>query len=491
MKLFEILRDIPFSGAGGEDDPEIAGITCDSRRVGPGWVFVCIRGVETDGHRFAAQAEKAGAAAIVAEESVGCPACTGRAVRVLVPSCRKAWAQMCANWFGRPAERLRLIGITGTNGKTSATYMLKAVLEACGQKVGLIGTIQNMIGDRVLPSAHTTPDPYDLHSMFALMAAEGCSYAVMEVSSHALDQDRVSGCTFDAAVFTNLTQDHLDYHGTMENYLGAKKRLFQMCRHAVVNADDPWAAKLTEGLTCPVVTYSASRDDADYTAKNIRPRPDGVDFELVGTAQIGRVRLSIPGMFSVYNALAAASCGLTIGLPFDQLVEALCNAKGVKGRAEIVPTGRDFTVVIDYAHTPDGLEKICRTMKECSRGRLVTLFGCGGDRDKGKRPKMAAAAAALSDFLVITSDNPRTEEPAAIINDILAGLPEGEGKTVPYVVIPNRMEAIHWAIRNAQPGDTLLLAGKGHETYQILKDKVIHFDEREVVADALKETAIR
>ncbi|HIW74668.1 MAG TPA: UDP-N-acetylmuramoyl-L-alanyl-D-glutamate--2,6-diaminopimelate ligase [Firmicutes bacterium] len=493
MKLCEILRDVPLSPEGDAlaaeyGEREIAGITCDSRRVGPGWVFVCIRGVETDGHRYADQAEKAGAAAIVAEEPAGR---AGRAARLLAPSTRKAWAQMCANWFGRPAERLRLIGITGTNGKTSVTYMLKAVLEGCGQKVGLIGTIQNMIGDRVLPSAHTTPDPYDLHSMFALMVAEGCSYAVMEVSSHALDQERVSGCTFETAVFTNLTQDHLDYHKTMENYLAAKKKLFRMCRRAVVNADDPWTEKLVEGLDCPAVTYSARRNEADYIAKNIRPRPDGVDFELVGGTQIGRVRLSVPGMFSVYNALAAAACGLTIGLPFDGLVEALCRARGVKGRAEIVPTGRDFTVVIDYAHTPDGLEKICKTMKECCRGRLVTLFGCGGDRDKGKRPKMAAAAAALSDLLVVTSDNPRSEDPEAIIADILTGLPKEGERPVPYVVIPNRVEAIHWAVRSAQPGDTLLLAGKGHETYQILKEEVIHLDEREVVADALRETAAR
>ena len=293
MKLSQIFSGVPVTLGEEAGNREIAGITCDSRRAGPGWAFVCIRGTGADGHRYAAQAEKAGAAVIIAEEAVGCPGCTGTAALVLVPSTRSVWAQMCANWFGRPGDRLHLIGITGTNGKTSTTYMLKTVLEACGQKVGLIGTIQNMIGERVLPSAHTTPDPYDLQSMLALMAAEGCTYAVMEVSSHALDQERVGGCTFDAAVFTNLTQDHLDYHGTMENYLAAKKKLFSLCRYAVVNADDPWAEKLTEGLTCPVVTYSAHLDQATYTAKNIRPRPDGVDFELVGTAQIGRIRLEM------------------------------------------------------------------------------------------------------------------------------------------------------------------------------------------------------
>lgn len=478
MKLSKLMEGIRFNELPDEDF-EIEGITCDSRRAAPGWAFVCIRGTSADGHRFAAQAEADGAFVIIAEENTGCKN------QLLVPSTRTAWAQMCSNWFGRPAEKLHLVGITGTNGKTSTTFMLKSILETCGYKVGLIGTIQNMIGDRVLPSGHTTPDPYDLQSMFALMHAEGCTYAVMEVSSHALDQGRVGGCTFDAAVFTNLTQDHLDYHKTMENYLAAKKKLFTMCRKAVVNQDDPWTKKLVEGLKCPVITYSAYQDSADYTAKNIRPRPDGVDFELVGTGAIGRVRLPIPGMFSVYNAMAAAACALALDLPFPQLVDALCYAKGVKGRAEIVPTGRDFTVVIDYAHTPDGLEKICKTMKECSKGRLVTLFGCGGDRDKTKRPLMGAAAASLSDFLIITSDNPRTEEPGAIIRDILKGIPEN---ATPYTVIENRIQAIHWAIANAQPGDMLLLAGKGHETYQILKEGRIHLDEREVVADALRES---
>lgn len=480
MKLSQLMDSITAVPA--ENDREITGITCDSRRVGEGWVFVCIRGTAADGHRFAPQAEEAGAALIVAEEDLGCRH------QLLVPDTRLVWAEMCANWFGRPAERLHLIGVTGTNGKTSTTYMLKALLEACGHRAGLVGTIQNLIGNRVLPSANTTPDPYDLQSMLALMAAEGCSYAVMEVSSHALAQDRVGGCTFDAAVFTNLTQDHLDYHGTMENYLAAKKKLFTMCRLGVVNIDDAWAGRLMEGPDCPWITYSAYNDSANYTARNIRPRPDGVDFELVGIGKIGRVRLGIPGLFSVYNALAAASCALALGLPFEQVVAALGEVKGIRGRAEILPTGRDFTVVIDYAHTPDGLEKICKTMKECCHGRLVTLFGCGGDRDRTKRPKMGAAAAALSDFLVITSDNPRTENPEAIIEEILTGIPK---ESVPYVVIPNRVEAIHWAIAHAQPGDTVLLAGKGHETYQILKEGRIHLDEREVVADALAETPAR
>ena len=476
MKLHELLQNTGMTAEAMDTDREITAITCDSRRVEPGCLFVCIDGTAVDGHRFAAAAEADGAAAVVVQRDMGLR------TQLLTDNSRRAWAEICANWFGRPSERLHLIGVTGTNGKTTTTTLIKSMLEHAGHKVGLIGTIQNMVGDRVLPARHTTPDSYDLQSMLALMVVEGCDYCVMEISSHALDQQRVAGCFCDIGIFTNLTQDHLDYHKTMENYLAAKKRLFSMCRTGIVNLDDAAAPEMMREVPCELVTYSATSDRADYVARNIRHRADGVDFELVGIGQIGRVRMRIPGQFSVYNALAAATACLTAGMDFQTVVEALSAAEGVKGRAEVVPTGRDFTVVIDYAHTPDGIENICRTLKECCKGRLVTLFGCGGDRDKTKRPKMGAIAAALSDYLVITSDNPRSEAPEAIIRDILAGL---EGTKTPYTVIENRVEAIRWAIAHAQPGDTLLLAGKGHETYQILADGVIHLDEREVVAEAL------
>ena len=485
MKLCELMRGTGVLPGPLPELEELKGLSCDSRRVEPGFAFVCIRGTAVDGHAYVRQAVENGAAVIVAEHPVELGDADG-VPQVLVASGRRAWARMCANWFGNPAKRLRMIGVTGTNGKTTTTSLLKSILEANGEKVGLIGTIQNMIGERVLASGHTTPDPYDLQSMLSLMVAEGCGYAVMEVSSHALDQDRVEGCTFDAGIFTNLTQDHLDYHGTMENYLAAKKRLFSLCKTAILNQDDAWYGPMREGLECKTVTFSAGNDAADYTARNIRQRPDGVDFELVGTGVIGRVRLAVPGRFSVYNALGAAACALTLGLPFQPVVDALGKAAGVKGRCEVVPTGRDFTVVIDYAHTPDGLEKICGALRECKTGRLVTVFGCGGDRDKTKRPKMGKAAAALSDFLVVTSDNPRSEDPQAIIDDILAGL--ADSKT-PYTVVANRVEAIRWAIHNAKSGDTILLAGKGHETYQVLRDGIVHLDEREVVAEALAQMA--
>ncbi len=476
MKLYELLKGTGIANPYIEEDTEISSITCDSRRVEPGCLFVCIAGTAMDGHQFAPQAEQDGAAAVVVQRDMGLR------TQLMADNTRMAWAQVCANWFGHPASRLKMVGVTGTNGKTTTTTLIKSMLEHQGYKVGLIGTIHNLIGDRRLPARHTTPDPYDLQSLLALMVVEGCDYCVMEVSSHALDQRRVAGCEYEVGVFTNLTQDHLDYHGTMENYMLAKKELFSLSRAAIVNMDDSWAPAMSAELPCPLTTYSAHSDSADYVARNIRYRADGVDFELVGVGQIGRVNMQIPGEFSVYNGLCAATVCLQLGLPFDKVVEALSAASGVKGRAEVVPTGRDFTVVIDYAHTPDGLDNICRTLKQCCTGRLVTLFGCGGDRDKTKRPLMGAVAAELSDYLVVTSDNPRSEDPAAIIEDILVGVRD---KDTPYTVVENRVEAIHWVIDNARSGDTILLAGKGHETYQILKEETIHLDEREVVAEAL------
>ncbi len=478
MKLNELLKGTGIDIGFIKEDTEIVSITCDSRRVEPGCLFVCIVGTAVDGHIYAEAAQATGAAVVVVQRDMGLH------TQLLAENTRMVWAQICANWFGHPASRLKMIGVTGTNGKTTTTTLIKSMLEYAGHKVGLIGTIHNLIGDRVLPARHTTPDPYDLQSLLALMVVEGCDYCVMEVSSHALHQRRVAGCAYELGVFTNLTQDHLDYHGTMEEYMLAKKELFSLSRAGIVNRDDAWAEAISEGVSCPLMTYSARDDAADYVARNIRHRADGVDFELVGVGQIGRVNMKIPGQFSVYNGLCAATVCLALGMPFDTVVAALSAADGVKGRAEVVPTGRDFTVVIDYAHTPDGLDNICRTLKACCAGRLVTLFGCGGDRDKTKRPRMGAVAAELSDYLVITSDNPRSENPAAIIEDIVAGL---QDVTTPYTVVENRVEAIHWAIAHAQPGDTILLAGKGHETYQILADETIHLDEREVVAEALAQ----
>lgn len=475
MKLEQLLHNVGASTL--PENIEITALCRDSRKVTQGCAFVCIKGTGIDSHQFAADAVAGGAAVVVVERDLGLPN------QIIVPNTRTAWGRMSANWFGHPSERLHLIGVTGTNGKTSTTYLLKAILEQAGHKVGLIGTVRNLIGDQEIAAGHTTPDAYDLQQMFAQMADAHCDYAVMEISSHALDQGRVEGCRFDAGIFTNLTQDHLDYHGTMENYAAAKKRLFSLCDTAILNKDDPWYATMSDGLPCPAVTYSAADVAADYVAHNICERADGITFELVTLNAIGRVSLATPGRFSVYNATGAAACANTLGIPFETVTQALSSAAGVTGRAEVVRTNRDFTVVIDYAHTPDGLVNICNTLNTCKVGRLVTVFGCGGDRDRTKRPKMGAAAAQLSDFVVVTSDNPRSEDPEAIIRDILPGVLE-TGK--PHTVIPDRIQAIHWAITNAQAGDTILLAGKGHETYQVLKEGTVHLDEREIVADALR-----
>lgn len=456
-------------------DTEITGVTCDSRNVKEGFAFVCIRGSLSDGHKFAQNAVELGAAVVIAEYD------TGVENQIIVPDTHAAYSDMCAKWFGNPAKDLKLIGVTGTNGKTSVTYFLKKILEGQGYKVGLIGTIQNMIGDEVLAAENTTPNAYDLNSLFAIMKAKGCSFVIMEVSSHALDQCRVYNLEFEVAMFTNLTQDHLDYHKTMENYLAAKKKLFRMCKTAIINSDDEYGEEIAEGLDCRVVTYSAS-NDSTYSAKAIKYMPSSVDYEFVSDMDLNHIRVNTGGKFTVYNSLCALSCAVELGLSLSEAAESLSTLTGVKGRAEVVPTGRDFTVIIDYAHTPDGLKNILNTFRECERNRLVVLFGCGGDRDKTKRPLMGSIAARYADFCIVTSDNPRSEEPIEIINDILVGM---EGTPTPYKVIENRVEAIKYAIATAQKNDIIVLAGKGHETYQILSTGTIHLDEREVIAEAL------
>ena len=457
---------------------EISGITCDSRQVKPGFAFVCIKGAKSDGHDYAEKALENGAAVIIAERDLGLE------VQIVVSDTHAAYADMCANWFGNPADSLKLLGVTGTNGKTSVTYMMKKILEKAGYKVGLIGTIQNMIGDEIIATHNTTPNAYELNSLFALMKAKGCTYVIMEVSSHALDQSRVYRLTFEAAMFTNLTQDHLDYHITMENYLAAKKKLFRMCKTAVINSDDPYSAELIKGLDCKISTYSMG-DTSTYSAKGVNYRPASVEYEFVSDSEIGHISVNTGGKFTVYNSLCAAACAAEIGIPLVTVASALKELHGVKGRAEVVPTGRDFTVIIDYAHTPDGLKNILSTFRDCKKNRLIAVFGCGGDRDKTKRPIMGNIAAHFSDYAIVTSDNPRTEDPSAIIEDILEGM---KGAVIPVKVIENRIEAIKFAVSIAKKDDIIVLAGKGHETYQILNTGTIHLDEREVVAEALAES---
>ena len=471
MKLQELMKN---TGAAGVPDREATGVVNDSRQVKPGDVFVCIRGAQSDGHRYAAAAAAQGAVAVVCEEDVGLEN------QILVPDTHLAYSRMASNFYGNPEKKLRLVGVTGTKGKTTVTSLIKRILTQSGQKVGLIGTIQNEIGEQVIHAENTTPDAMELESLYARMVEAGCTFCVMEVSSHALDQQRIGDSHYETAVFTNLSHEHLDYHRDMEDYFEAKAKLFAICDSAVINRDDEYGRRLLERHP-EAMTFSLE-EEADLTAKEIVCHAESVDFLLCAGGVESRVHFGMPGRFSVRNALAAAGACLQLGVSLNTIISALSSTSGVRGRIETIPTGRDFTVITDYAHSPDSLENVLSSLKETVKGRLVALFGCGGDRDRTKRPLMAAAAARHADALIITSDNPRTEDPQAIIDEILPGL---EGFSVPYTVIVNRREAIFHAVRTAQPGDTIVLAGKGHEDYQIIGHEKFHFDEREVVAEAL------
>ena len=482
MELRQVLAGVAPLGAGLDPEMEISGISYDSRTLRPGELFVALPGYRTDGHRFIRQAVEKGAALVLCEHAP-----EEKGPWLTVPDARAALAGVSANWFGHPARELTVIGVTGTNGKTTTTYLLKEVLErAAGARVGLIGTNQNMIGPAVLPASRTTPESWEVQRLLRQMADSGCTHVVMEVSSHALVLRRVEGIRFAAGIFTNLTQDHLDFHGTMEAYREAKGLLFRQCGRAILNLDDEAGRYYAGTAPCPVFTYSENKDEADLTAKNIRLFPGHVEFEAVIRGGICRVRLPIPGGFTIYNALGVIACALNLGLELGAIADALAQARGVKGRIEVVPTPTDYTVIIDYAHTPDALENILTTVRDFTPGRVICVFGCGGDRDRSKRPVMGAIADALADTAVVTSDNPRTEEPGAIIRDIMAGM-DGGGAEV--VVESDRRAAISLALNMARPGDTVLLAGKGHETYQEIGGVRHHLDEREVVAACFPDGA--
>ena len=480
MKLRELIKNLSIIEMNADAELEISGVSYDSRKTEKGDMFVAIRGFEADGHKFIPKAVENGAAVILCEEKPSCDI-----PYVLVSDSRYGLAIVSRDFFGDPASEMTMIGITGTSGKTSSSYLIKHMLESkLDAKVGLIGTNGNMIGDEFLHTEHTTPESYELHKLFRHMADSGCTHVVMEVSSHSLTLERVAGIHFDVALYTNLSQDHLDFHGTMEEYAAAKRKLFSMCSLGCFNLDDAWADFMRDGASCRTMTFSTEKNEADLVAKDIRLTADGVRFASVSGDEISMTKLGIPGMFSVYNALGTMSVGLALGLSLADCSDAMSSAKGVKGRLEIVPTGRDFSVVIDYSHKPDALEKVLKTLKPVTRGRLIALFGCGGDRDKLKRPIMGRIAADNADLVVVTSDNPRTENPDEIIREIVAGMKD---KRTPTKVICDRREAIAWAIDNAAPGDVLLLAGKGHEDYQVVGHEKHHMDEREIVADCLKK----
>ena len=467
--LSDVLKNVEIISSNCNLDMEISAICHDSRYVEKGALFVAISGFQTDGNKYAESAVNSGAVAVLTEspdESLP---------YVQVKNARRALAVVAAEFNGNPSKKMKMIGVTGTNGKTTVTYLLKQILEENGKKVGLIGTNQNMIGDEIIPTERTTPDGNGLQSLFARMEKAGCDCVVMEVSSHSLVLDRVYGIDFEVGIFTNLSQDHLDFHGDMENYAKAKAVLFDRCKYGVVNIDDEYATYMLEG-NCKYLTSSVKGKDADMVCKNLKLGEKGVSFNVNGVA----FKLGIPGEFSSYNALSVICAAYALGISLEASAKTLADAVGVCGRAEVVPTPTDYTVMIDYAHSPDGLENILNTVRGFVRGRIIVVFGCGGNRDATKRPIMGEIASRLGDVVVVTSDNPRCEEPMEIINQILPGVNRDDAEVY---VEESRPRAIHYALSIAKKGDVVLLAGKGHETYQEINGVKHHMDEREIVSE--------
>jgi UDP-N-acetylmuramoyl-L-alanyl-D-glutamate--2,6-diaminopimelate ligase len=464
-------------------DVEISSLTCDTRTLVPGGLFVALKGSKEDGDHYIDEALGKGAAAVVCREPPDRPG-----PWLVSRDPRGDYARLCASWFDHPGDGMTLLAVTGTNGKTTTTYLLKWVLEQClGAKVGLIGTNQDLIGAEALPASRTTPDPYVLQCLLARMKRAGCSHVVMEVSSHALALERTAGLTFRVGIFTNLTRDHLDFHGTVAAYRQAKGKLFAQCQAGCFNLDDATGRAFAQTSPCKRITFGSARREGDLRAGAPRLRPDGVTFSVEAGEERATVSVPIPGAFTVSNALGAMACGRELGLPLEDMAAALASTPGVKGRAEVVPVPAPYTVLIDYAHTPDALEKILTAARQGATGRLICLFGCGGDRDRTKRPIMGEIASALADFVILTSDNPRTEDPDRILDQVAAGFPRAFRQVLRQ---PDRRAAIRAALAMGQAGDVILLAGKGHETYQEIGTKRIHLDEREEIASFFLENRV-
>lgn len=473
----------------------ISAITDDSRAVSAGSLFVAVKGERVDGHHFIPAAMRGGMAALVTQQ----PTCEVSVPFVQVEDSRKALGLLGSRFYGEPSSQIRMIGVTGTNGKTTTTYVCKALLEALGRQVGLIGTVAYQIGGNTIPAAHTTPGALELQQLLDKMVAAGCATAVMEVSSHALAQDRTSGCEYDVAVFSNLTQDHLDFHKTMEEYFQAKLRLFtgltgghKANKRAIVNADDSYGNRIAEQCPAPVWTY-ALKNKADLRAEAVRLSLQGTSFTAATPVGNFPVESHLVGEHNVYNLLAAIGVALHEGATPDQIRQAVDRVINVPGRFERVMAGQPFTVVVDYAHTEDALVRLLTAAQVLKTGRIITVFGCGGDRDRGKRPKMGAAAVGYSDVVILTSDNPRTEDPHAILEQVEVGVIDAlrQRSHVQYRKVADRREAIKEAVREARAGDMVLIAGKGHEDYQIIGTQKFHFDDREVARDAIERLGVR
>ena len=504
MRLADLLQDIQVQAHGGDLAVPVTALTCDSRQVTNGTLFFALQGASTDGHRFIEQAVSSGAAAVVLEDRSCAPT---QIPWVQVTGGRKAMALMAASFFGHPTRDLPLIGITGTNGKTTTSYLIEAILDAAGLPAAVLGTISYRFGETCIEASHTTPESTELQGIFRRLADAGAQAFVMEVSSHSLEQYRVDGSVFDVGVFTNLTRDHLDYHGTMQAYGSAKQRLFHdllkpdaatPLRHAVINADDPSAAEFIAAAACPVISYGIG-SGCDVTARDICSSVNGIQATLVTPLGEQPFHSRLLGGFNLSNILAAAAAGVAMKIPLSAIVQGIEQHTTVPGRLERVDNDGGVTCRVDYAHTGDALENVLGTLQELATGRIITVFGCGGDRDNGKRPIMGRIAAAYADLAIVTSDNPRTEDPHDILRQIRDGiLPLGLREyQVPelatgftekgFVMLENRREAIRLGVQLAQPGDILLLAGKGHEDYQIIGRTKHHFDDREEARNAFRE----
>jgi UDP-N-acetylmuramoyl-L-alanyl-D-glutamate--2,6-diaminopimelate ligase len=486
MKLTELLKALGTVPESIPGDADVTHVAYDSRRIAQDGVFVCISGLNSDGHDFASQAVASGAVAVVSERDVraeGVP-------QILVPDTRKALALLANRFYGYPSRKLKVVGITGTNGKTTVSYLVRSVCSEAGLRAGVIGTIGYDLGDVSLKGTHTTPEAPEFQELLAKMVDAGITHAAVEVSSHALALERSYGTEFDVVVFTNLSHDHLDFHGTFEEYKQSKLKLFKKAERgvsgkdnpvSVLNLDDAHAGAFIEAAGENRTTYSVTKD-ADVRGGDVELFPDGSTFSVFWKGDHLRVRLSIPGMFNVANALAAFCVGAAMDLDAHQIIRGLQAVKGVPGRLERIEKGQDFSVFVDYAHTPDALSGVLKTVRHVTDNALICVFGCGGDRDKGKRLEMGRIAGSLADFCIITSDNPRSEEPLSIIAGIEEGIKQVSAR---YEIVPDRREAIAHALESAQTGDSVVIAGKGHEDYQILGDEVIHFDDREVVEEIL------
>lgn len=482
MKLKDILNNIEYSIIKGNIELEVNSVEYDSRKVLPGSIFVAIKGYETDGHLYIKKAVEAGAKAIVLEDVCNIGEIDNIAI-IKVANSRKSLGFISSNFFENPGSKLKIIGVTGTNGKTSITYFLKSILKEAGNKVGIIGTIENQIDDVVFESSVTTPESRDIQELLAKMVTMGCSYCVMETSSHALYLDRVASVPFTTAIFTNLTQDHLDFHKDLNDYLNAKKILFTYIKEdgfSILNADDASSKELEKVAGGKIITYSLL-NSSDYKASNIKMDINGTSFTLAYNQQQKDINLRMIGEFSIYNSLAAIAAAHELGIDFEQ-IEAGLKKVSVNGRFQLIESTRDFAVVVDYAHTPDGLYNVLSTAKKITTGKVICVFGCGGDRDKKKRPIMGKVAGELGDYLVITSDNPRTEDPETIIDMVEIGAKETSAE---YIKITNRKEAIEYAIKMAATGDIIIIAGKGHEDYQIIGKTKYPFSDYDIAKNIL------